>query len=785
MGAGLEGVPDDVLHAALHAAGADEVVAELPNGLDEVLGDRGLTLSGGQRQRLALARALVAPPRVLILDDALLAVNPNMEVDIIRRIRAHAPRTAILHLSRRAGPAALADAVVDLPDARDFTGDDTEEPDVAAGRDMPIDTSLLDAMAKLPPDRDTPPLGDADCEQSDEEPSLRSMVRPLLKAVPRRRGARRSRHAVQPRPGRTPRVAPSTPSRTSSFGPAQTHRVHRLPASPCSAAGVNWVVRIRRTRVQEGAMYMLRRRMLHRLTRLGVDYYDRELPGQVAARAVYDLDRVSDLLSDQDESSQGPLYAFLTSIAVLTMTIAAMFFFSVPIALIALLFVPLLLAISAGFLPVADRAYERQRAELGRTIARLQEDFAGRHVIHGYVAEDRSQAEFWAMARELRRAQRWAQFCQNSYDALIWFTIDLAGAAVLWRAGTLVLGGAISVGVLVVMREYIDRALAPIPRATRAFRYYLIAKASLHTLRQPFRAPINPPERDDATIAPRLAGEIIFNGVDFTYPGTTRHVLHDVSFTVAPGEVVAMVGPTGAGKSSIAKLVGRTYDPDAGAVLADGVDLRTYEVGSYRSRLGIVPQDAFCFRGTVASNIAYGRPDASREEVENAARAVGAHGTLMSVPGGFDGVVEEEGRNLTAAQRQMMALARAWLAGPDLLILDEATSTLSVELEQKVLDAIGPLNCTTMFITHRLGVAKRADRGRRHRRGTCRRSRAPTTSSSTRAVPIQLSGPSGPRSKAPARSRSAPAWRTSRSRRFPRRGPSHAPTAPSTREIDE
>ena len=184
----------------------------------------------------------------------------------------------------------------------------------------------------------------------------------------------------------------------------------------------------------------------------------------------------------------------------------------------------------------------------------------------------------------------------------------------------------------------------------------------------------------------------------------------DVSFTVAPGEVVAMVGPTGAGKSSIAKLVGRTYDPVGGSVLADGVDLRTYEIGSYRSRLGIVPQDAFCFRGTVASNIAYGRPSATREEVEEAARVVGAHATLMSVPGGFDGVVEEEGRNLTAAQRQMMALARAWLAGPDLLVLDEATSTLSLELEQKVLDAIGPLRCTTMFITHRLAVAQRADK---------------------------------------------------------------------------
>ncbi len=711
MGAGLanvEGLPDDVLHGALYAAGADEVVAELPDGLDEVLGDRGLTLSGGQRQRLALARALVAPPRVLILDDALLAVNPNFEVDIIRRVRAHAPRSAILYLSRRDGPAALADAVVHLPDARDVTGGDIPEPDVAAGRDMPVDTSLLDAMANLPPDRDVPPVGDEQCETSDEEPSLRSMLKPLVRpfvGVLLLVLAATFLNLV-PEGLLQPAVDAIEDGR---YGPAQLIAFIGFLAA-ASAAAVNWRVRIRRTRVQEGAMYMLRRRMLHRLTRLGVDFYDRELPGQVAARAVYDLDRVSDLLSDQGDLSQGPLYAFMTSIFVLTLTVAAMFFFSIPIALIALLFVPFLIVASAGFLPVADRAYDRQRAELGRTIARLQEDFAGRHVIHGYVGEDRSQAEFIAMARQLRRAQRWAQFIQNSYDALIWFTIDIAGAAVLWRAGTLVLGGAISVGVLVTMREYIDRALSPIPRATRAFRYYLVAKASLHTLRQPFRAPINPPERDDAVQAPRLAGEIVFNSVDFTYPGTAREVLRDVSFTIAPGEIVAMVGPTGAGKSSIAKLVGRTYDPNDGAVLADGVDLCTYDVGSYRSRLGIVPQDAFCFRGTVASNIAYGRPSASREEIEDAARVVGAHATLMSVPGGFDGVVEEEGRNLTAAQRQMMALARAWLAGPDLLILDEATSTLSLELEQKVLDAIGPLQCTTIFITHRLGVALRADK---------------------------------------------------------------------------
>jgi len=702
IGAGATGIDDAKLNAALRAAAADEIVAELAGGLDEVLGDRGLTLSGGQRQRLALARALVIPPRVLVLDDALLAVNPSLEMDILRRIRTYAPQMSILCLSRRDGPTAAADTVVTLPGAR---ADTSPAPIVdGADRDVPFDAELIDVMSKLPPDTDMPSVGDEQSERSDEEPSIRSILRPLKLGVIGVTGLvlLATVFLLVPTGILDPAVNAITSKHASD---AQMYAIVGFLFAAV-AGGVNWYQRIKRTDLQESVMYLLRRRVLHRLTRLGIDFYDRELPGQVATRAVYDLDRIADLLGDQ---SDGAVYQFVSSMAILTLTIGAMFLFSVPIALVGLIFIPVLLLESLGFLPVADRAYDKQRFHLGRTITRLQEDFAGRHVIHAFVGEDRSQYEFSLIARALRRAQRWAQVVQNGYDAMIQFTIDLAGALVLWRAGGLV-GKTIAIGVLVALRQYIDIALLPIPRATRSFRFYLIAKASLHTLRQPFQAPINPPEDPAAIPSPPLAGEITFDHVGFSYPGTLREVLHDVSFDIAPGQIVAMVGPTGAGKSSIAKLVGRIYDPNEGSVRVDGIALPTYEIGSYRKRLGIVPQDAFCFRGTVASNIAYGRPDASRDQIEAAAKAVGAYETLLSVPGGFDGAVEEEGRNLTAAQRQMMALARAWLAGPDLLILDEATSTLDLALEQKVLDAIGPLGCTTIFITHRLAVAKHANK---------------------------------------------------------------------------
>jgi ATP-binding cassette subfamily B protein len=306
-------------------------------------------------------------------------------------------------------------------------------------------------------------------------------------------------------------------------------------------------------------------------------------------------------------------------------------------------------------------------------------------------------------------ARRRAETVSNTYLALINLVLAVAGAAIYWRAGSLALAGALTLGTVVTLRLYIENVLQPVRTLGRLWPEYLQARVSFRQLAAPFEVPILPVESAEAVPCPPLEGALSFEGASFTYPGTQRPVIHDLSFTVEPGSTVAVVGYTGAGKSSVAKLLGRIYDPTAGRVLVDGFDLRDLDLTSYRQRLGIVPQDAFLFRGTVQSNIAYGRPGATLDEVRAAAEGVGALETLLELEGRFGATVDEEGRNLTAAERQLIALARMWLVEPDILVLDEATQSLDADTEARVLDAVCGLGRPTLLITHRLAVAERAD----------------------------------------------------------------------------
>lgn len=689
---------DEELWRALRAAAADRVVEELPGGLDALVGDRGMTVSGGQRQRLALARALVAPPRVLVLDDALAAVDPALEVDILQRIRRHAPETAMICISRRPGAAAQADRIVQLPPPAHALRTTAVANTLAA--DAPYDMLLAGMVAQLPPDRDEPVTTEDDVV-SDEPPTVRNILRPHRRLV-LGAGVMLVLFTLF---GLVPTGMAQVALDAVEAGDPGNGDIAALVTLVAAGlvAVTAYAFRIEAKKVEEGVSHLLRRRVFDRLSRLGIDFFDRELPGKVAARVVYDLDQIAVFL-------ETGVYDLATSVMLLVASMAVITIWDPTVAASIGLAIPVLAVLTLLQLPLADRAYHRVRGSLGRVVARLQEDFAGRYVIEAMGAEDESRDEFVREAFELRQDRRRATTIANAHIELMQLVAGITGAVLLSTAGKQVFAGELSVGALVALQLFLTAALAPIPALSAVLQRYLAARASFHTLSEPFAAPILPHDPPGREECPALRGDVVLDGVHFRYPGTERLVLRDIDLRIEAGSTVAVVGPTGAGKSSIAKLTARVYDPDEGTVSVGDHDVRTWEARSYRARLGIVPQDGFCFRGTVADNVAYGRPDATREEITEAIRRVGGEATLRALPGFLDARVDEEGRNLTAAQVQLIALARAWLTDPGVLIMDEATSSLDAAGEQHVLTATRDLPATTIMITHRLPVAESADR---------------------------------------------------------------------------
>jgi ATP-binding cassette subfamily B protein len=448
-------------------------------------------------------------------------------------------------------------------------------------------------------------------------------------------------------------------------------------------------------------------RIFAHLQRLSIDFYDREMAGRIMTRMTTDVDALSDLLENGLITAIVNLFTFV-GVAIVMITM------NVELALALLAVVIPLIAATVAFRRLSARAYRTARDRIAAVNANLQESLAGVRESQAFVREQRNEHDFRAVAGSYLDARVAAQRLVALYFPFVEFLSEIADAVVLGVGFVLIGNGSLSVGGLIAFVLFADLLFSPIQQLSQVFDSYQQAVASMEKINELMQfETLTPPAAHPLPVGV-VAGEVRLVGVHFAYPGIGggAEALSGVDLTIRPKETVALVGETGAGKSTVMKLVARFYDPTAGTVLVDGQDLRAVDLGAFRRQLGYVPQEAFLFSGTIADNIAYGRRDATDAEVERAARAVGAHDFVAGLAGGYRHVVTERGRSLSAGQRQLIALARAQLVDPAILLLDEATSNLDLGTEARVSRAMGILaqGRTTILIAHRLQTARTAGR---------------------------------------------------------------------------
>jgi ATP-binding cassette subfamily B protein len=458
-------------------------------------------------------------------------------------------------------------------------------------------------------------------------------------------------------------------------------------------------------RLAAWVMNDLRIKVFTHLQRMSLDYFTEEKAGVVMTRMTSDIENLQQLL--QDGLSQMAIQA-------LTMVVIAGFLFSmnVRLALITLvLIIPVLTLMSLWFRSSSERGYDRVRDGIAAVLTDLSESLHGVRIVTAHNRQRRNVVHHRNVVGQYRDANNYTAQINAIYGPGTQLLGYLGQAALLAIGGSMVLHGQLQVGQLVSFFLFLNRFFQPIQLLVQQYNTYQQGQSSIVKLRTLLETEPSVSESPDAQALPQIDGEIVFDDVTFGYD-PDRPVLHHVDLRIAPGETVAFVGPTGAGKSTIAKLVTRFYDPTSGRVLIDGSDLRQVTLRSLRSQLGVVPQEPFLFAGTILDNIAFARPDAPRAEVDRAVAAVGLSDLVERLPEGLDTVVHERGQSMASGERQLIALARAFLAQPRVLVLDEATSNLDLQSETKVEAALDVLleARTAVLIAHRLSTAMKADR---------------------------------------------------------------------------
>jgi ABC-type multidrug transport system fused ATPase/permease subunit len=447
----------------------------------------------------------------------------------------------------------------------------------------------------------------------------------------------------------------------------------------------------------------LRNDLFRHLQRLSLGYYERNRAGVVISRLTNDVDALDQLVTEG-------VTTLVQSSLTLIGTAIILFFLDWKLALATVTVIPLLVIATRIFRTRSARAYTQVRERLGLVTATLAEDIAGMRVVQAFVRERRNQRRFEDVNAHYREANQQTVVLNGLYFPFVDFLSAAATAIVLGYGGYLVFDGQTTPGTLFAFTLYVANFFDPVQQLSQLYNTFLAAVAALDKILGVLDEEPDVRDRPDARALPPIDGHVRFEGVRFGY-GSGPEVLHGIDLDVPAGTTVALVGHTGAGKSTIAKLIARFYEPREGRITIDGIDTREVTQESLRRQLGIVPQEGFLFAGTVRDNIAFGKPDASPEQIVAAAQTVGAHDFVMRLEDGYETNLQERGTRLSLGQRQLVAFARALLADPQILVLDEATSSVDIGTERRIEQALRQLLAgrTAFIIAHRLSTIRDAD----------------------------------------------------------------------------